>query len=264
MSYLSSGFGNNVMKIAIFAVLVLLATTGRAGAQQNLPDTCLTLNWNGFEMNPDSIYVDTCLTTHAHPVFWDKGPYFIQFDTNAIKLGYGAPDSDLEVSWEAIDTAFPQLRATFEALANNIGSYTLKKIGPDDTSALNLGSQEFYLKFSNYVSNDSVTSYLSQDSMLTFLLISYFALDGGSVVAPTPNKSTPIQLFPDPASGQLNVVLNGSAIGTRVELIEMMGRVVQTYVQSEGAEMIVLPLNDLPSGCYIIRVGTSERFFIHE
>ncbi len=100
------------------------ARIGRIGGSDSL---CLTLNWNGFSSNPDSIYVDTCLTTHAHPVFWDKGPYFIQFNTDAIKLGYGAPDSDLEVSWEAIDTAFPQLRATFEALANNIGSYTLKK-----------------------------------------------------------------------------------------------------------------------------------------
>ena len=247
-----------------FVIAVVLLTCGaapwlatRAGAQEKLPDTCLTLNWNGFEMNPDSIYVDTCLTTHRHPVFWDKGPYFVVFDSNVIRLGYGAPDSDLEVGWQAIDTAFPVLRNIFEAMANNLGLFKLKKLDPTDTS--DVRSQVFHLIFQNYVPNDSVTSYLSQSPSLTFQLIWYPALT--EVVPQNSNSFNEIRVFPDPAHAQLNVVLNGTEPGTRMELIDMMGRIVETHVK-EGTGVAVLSLRDLPSGFYIVRVGAVQQFFI--
>jgi hypothetical protein len=265
------GLGGNAMKKVFWAGLILLAMVGRAGAQHTLPDTCLTLNWNGFDQNPDSIYVDTCLTTRAHPVFWDKGPYLIVFDTSCcdtiewaidvIRLGYGAPDSDLEVTWEAIDTAFPQIRSIFESLANNIGPYTLKKIEPDDTVSGSLGSQAFYLRFQNYVSNDSVTSYLSLDSLVSFHLIWYPVWAG--VPTPTSNSSN-VQLFPNPASEELHVLVTGVVTGMPMELYDGMGRIVKTYGFANDLGTTTLSLRGLSPGFYSIRIGASQRFFIHQ
>ncbi|MDP4289440.1 MAG: hypothetical protein Q8922_16115, partial [Bacteroidota bacterium] len=146
------------MKRFLVPVLLLLGaslTASRAEAQHfaHIGDTCLTLNWNGFESNPDSILVDTCLTLpgSSHAVFWVKGRYEIFFDSNAIPLGYGAPDSDLEVEWQAIDTAFPLIRNGFKAIYDSIGPFSLKKRDPSDTG--DIGSHGFYLIFQNYVPN---------------------------------------------------------------------------------------------------------------
>ncbi|MDP4234816.1 MAG: hypothetical protein Q8913_15835, partial [Bacteroidota bacterium] len=57
------------LSVSIVALSVFLSN--QAWAQGG----CLTLNWNGFESNPDSILVDTCLTLpgSSHAVFWVKG-----------------------------------------------------------------------------------------------------------------------------------------------------------------------------------------------
>jgi hypothetical protein len=98
---------NKMISHKLAAGLIISLILFRAlNASAGVGNSCLTLNWNGFSSNPDSIYVDACLTTHRHPVFWDKGPYSILFDTDAIHLGYG------EKAKEHND--FPQSMASYD------------------------------------------------------------------------------------------------------------------------------------------------------
>jgi hypothetical protein len=246
------------MKTAFIAVVLLLGAA-QANAQETLPDSCLTLNWNGFSSNPDSIYVDTCLTTHRHPVFWDKGPYSILFDTDAIHLGYGAPDSDLEVGWQAIDTAFPLIRNGFKSIADSFGVFTLRKISPSDTSGIS--SRGFYLIFQNYVSNDSVTARLDSIPGLGFELVVHWLLLNALKVQDTRKE---IWVFPNPAKRELHILSQTDENINQVRVMDALGRTVYSYLVPQNNNEIILDLSKLSPGCYCICFGKIQQLFIHE
>lgn len=85
------------------------------------------------------------------------------------------------------------------------------------------------------------------------------------VVAVEINKSIDFELtrvFPNPASEQINVLLNlESSHQTQVTILDMTGRVLlEQAINNEilGVQNIPLNIADLQSGCYIVRVQSGE------
>jgi len=250
------------MKRALFVTAFFLLCAARVGAQVNIGDSCYTIDWGGFSSNPDSILVDTCLSTRAHPVFWVKRGYVISFDVNAIPLGYASPDSDLEVGWESIDTSFPDIRNGFKRIYDSIGPFLLKKQAPNDTSSVGLGAREFLLIFENYVLGDSVENSLKAIPAVHSALEAHWATTG-DVLSQDATEQTSLDLYPNPALNQLKIFMRGFTGVGHVELIDIDGRTVRSNLTADGIEETSFDLCGLEPGNFCIRAGSSLGFFIH-
>ncbi len=64
-----------------------------------------------------------------------------------------------------------------------------------------------------------------------------------------------LQLYPNPASDEVRLVIEGGApAGMRVSLLDVAGRVVLSGPVAQGAERQALALGHLPAGLYFVRV----------
>ncbi len=262
----------NAMKKAILAVLLLLATTGRAGAQVSIGDSCFTLNWKYFPpvtdsatWNPDSILVDTCLVGLCQcgdPVIgaWIKRGFYIYFDTNTIPLGWAPHDADVEVTWQAIDTSYPALRSAFQNLEQRFGTYTLKKQYPDDTGSIEYGARDFFLILSNYVPFDSI--YFALDSVSEIQTAFYWPVVAD--VVPILKRSTNnLQLFPNPAGSEIQISCNGDTFKGGIQILNPLGIVVKTVAISDESSSVTIDISDLPSGYYYLICNGNFLPFTH-
>jgi len=87
------------------------------------------------------------------------GKWVIWFTVDAIKLPPAPRDSIVRITWDAIDTAYPEMRAGFQALEEQFGPFHLDKRLPHKVSGIE--SQKFYLWFENYVNVTKVNMALS-------------------------------------------------------------------------------------------------------
>ena len=249
------------MKTLIVAVVLLLGAASAGAQQVNIGDSCYSLNWSGWLSNPDSILVDTCHSTSTHPVVWIKRGYRIDFDSNAVPLGWAPSDSDLEVTWQAIDTTFPDVRSAFQALETKFGAFTLKKIEPDDTSSIGGNARMFWLVFRNYVLFDSIDA-----AIATIPNIHYnfdWPLVWIGVKKSLEDLSYSLSVYPNPARNMLWIHLNSEFNPISLEVFDALGRVVQKSSVFSGSTDIRIDLSSLISGEYFLRFRNDRIPFIH-
>lgn len=72
------------------------------------------------------------------------------------------------------------------------------------------------------------------------------------------NSSNGIQVYPNPASGEVNIQFGENTARTTVAVLDMAGREVMNMVY-EHSNSAKLPLNDIPSGTYMLRVMTEGK-----
>jgi Secretion system C-terminal sorting domain len=80
----------------------------------------------------------------------------------------------------------------------------------------------------------------------------------------TVSSELPVKIFPNPASDNLNIVFaqaNLPDINT-IELVDIHGNAVETFVVSGQSGRINLDVSDIPSGIYCIRVMTDDSFTV--
>ena len=246
------------MKTLIVAAVLLLGMA-RAGAQQvNVGDSCYTLNWPSLYSNPDSILVDTCLSDSAHTVFFVKRGSEVEFAVKAISLLWAPSGTDLEVTWESIDTAYPTLRAAFDSIENKFGSFMLKKEFPEDTSSV--ASQSFYLIFNTYVLYDSISAAISAIEGVHYYFNWPVILFG---VKDSHDKPIEESIYPNPAGNTLFVHLNGEFNPVSLEVFDALGRIVQKSSAFSGSADVRIDLSNLISGEYFLRFRNDRIPFIH-
>ena len=69
-----------------------------------------------------------------------------------------------------------------------------------------------------------------------------------------------LRVFPNPASGSVQVHFEGSAgSGASLELIDATGRSILDQRLIAGASGALLDLNGVPTGCYFLRISSPER-----
>jgi hypothetical protein len=258
------------MKKAIFAVLLLLATTGRAGAQ-GVDSTCLVL-WQDSPLfpgpgygwqNTDSVKVDICqgpqyLSEFARNKFVAAFQYFIMphYDTIAR-------------TWMQIDTQYSNIRDGFDTIEQRLGSFKIQLYGydpdttpndPGDTS--DFGDKLWFVNFEKYVNVDTAIFYLSQLPELNFNLGPDFA--GRPIFYEGVNKITPpnpIHLWPQPCSSSL--FIEGQEYSEKILAYDALGRqlALPTLGQSNG--IISIDVSKQPNGIvYIYALGQFFKILI--
>ncbi|MCI1187887.1 T9SS type A sorting domain-containing protein [Hymenobacter sp. DH14] len=76
-----------------------------------------------------------------------------------------------------------------------------------------------------------------------------------------PMASQQIAMWPNPA--QQSVQISGAG-GLPIALFDMLGRVVRTYASLKPSEVVTMDLRGLPSGVYIVRMGSVTRRLLVE
>ncbi len=252
------------MKKAIFAVLLLLATTAPAGAQQ--VDSCLKIEfpdhyydtlYHETYSNRDSVLVDSCTGSPTYLELYATKWWVINFSYYVIKRHSAPYDTTIEMSWTAIDTAYSALRTAFSALESKYGTLHLKEDYPDIVDSTVTGSDWYFLRFDNYVCTDSVDA-----DVVTFPDLDTFSNGSpyvGFISAPKlydgvqTNEigAEAMTIMPNPSSTSLTIRrLDGQPI-RHIELFDMLGKCVFER-QYRGSDELTIDIRSIMSGSYII------------
>jgi hypothetical protein len=257
------------MKKAIFAVLLLLATTGRAGAQV---DSCLQLvcipgqpmgGDSGFCINPDSVMIDTCKSSTTYGEDYAFRWWEIDFAYYVINVPAAPPDTTLEMSWTEIDTSYHALRASFADLETKYGSLILKKVNPSYVDSTDAASKVYYMRFNNYVCIDSVISDLDNlpdvDTFRNGSHQVYFASPVGSNDSASASvragradvRSNKILLNPNPVFSSLRIRTTDDSNIKLITIFDQSGKKVFEQTGIDTSEF-QLDIRFLSNGIYFI------------
>ncbi len=254
------------MKKAIFAVLLLLATTGRAGAQV---DSCLkfefpdhyydTLYHETYE-NQDSVMVDSCSDSPTYLEYYATKGWSMDFKYSVIKRQPAPYDTSIELPWTAIDTAYIALRAAFAALETRYGTFNLGEVRPDSYDSTTPGNRSYALLFDNYVCVDSVVAALelfpdldTTDGFPDAGFGGYPAwADGGlGSVAVHSMKNEGLRIYPNPSTELLTVTRLDSIGIYNLKCFDVLGRKILD-IQADGNSELSLDVHSLANGVYVL------------
>ncbi len=252
------------MKKAILAVLLLLATTGRAGAQG--VDSCLTL-WGlndpdtsqrgNYWWNPDSVMVDTCEQWGSYPLIPDSVQYSKRYELffkyAVIILSAVSPDSTLIVPWTQVDTAYPQFRSLCDTLASMYGGVWFIKTHPSDGDSSAPSYNDFTLLLGNYVSVDSFEHHIGNDfpvgaaSVLGDIGYDIPTYNGVIYVQP----ETPAEPYKVFFLDRSELTINGITRPADYTIYDALGQILSSGRLAPGS---YIDMSNLASGFYFLRV----------
>lgn len=142
----------------IFAAFSLFATV-TCYAQG---DSCLKLLGPAFAEdttweNPDSVMVDSCVTSPTFGQKFAKGWFNLRFTYYILPTLVGPEDTIIKRTWQDIDTQYALTRTKFDSMEQKYGPYHFVKFQPNvqDTA-----SNIFDIQFTRYVNIDSATNFL--------------------------------------------------------------------------------------------------------
>ncbi len=188
------------MKKAIFAVLLLLATTGRAGAQV---DSCLCI-WGAADssgwINPDTVMVDTCKSHMGFPPSSNEyvysKRYVVGFNYAVIKLNAVSPDSTLIVPWTSVDSIDIEFKNICKNVAAKYDGLWFMKVFPSVGDSTDPRYNNFLAIIGKYAQVDSIIDTLWPQSLLSIIEVVGFNRPGPATidVKPIP-KPEPLKLI---------------------------------------------------------------------
>lgn len=147
----------------VFAILSFFAISTCYGQG----DSCLKLLGPTFAddtawSNPDSVMVDSCISSPTFGQQYAKGSFQIGFTYYILPTPDGPEDTIIERTWQDIDTNYSSVRNEFDTLEQQYGSYFFRRDEPhvNDTS---LGRKSrFFIRFDNYVPIDTIKAYIDR------------------------------------------------------------------------------------------------------
>lgn len=141
------------MKIAFFAILLLLAATSCIHAQP-----CLQLDTT--RVNVDSAYYDRCSSSATQGSMYCRGHYTLRFDWYVIPTPAISYDTAIVYRWNDIDSRFAAIRAAFQYIASTVGPFTLTKRFASISDTGNRLSHSFILRFDSLLDVDTALALL--------------------------------------------------------------------------------------------------------
>jgi hypothetical protein len=246
-----------MMKKAIFGVLLLLATTGRAGAQSQVPDSCLTLWQNVYCQycpdsiveNSDSAMVDTCYGSEGYhaPYYFLRFGWAFVFKYDILPLDSVSADSILIVNWDAIDTSYVATRDSFQKMAIKYGGVHFQKFYPNVSDSTIGGEARFFgMILGSYYSADTVLQDLENVPLVTEARYSFPSVE--SRVTQSQNTAGIKILYIDP----YHVRFSGVEENEPYILFDIIGREIgEGWIDGSG----VIDLSAFNPGMYFIRIG---------
>jgi len=121
-----------------------------------------------------------------------------------------------------------------------------------DTGSLGFGKHVIHFQFED---KNNLWSYTTLD---TFIIKNY----NGIIKFNKMNPDNNFFIYPNPTTNLLSVSLNGQIDCTyKVEIISIMGNILQTFYKSSSNKQFNLDLNGYPKGLYLIKIETNDKFY---
>ena len=253
-------------RTAFFAAMLLLAATGRAGAQE-ADSSCLALSEEylnrvcpmgagNYWQKSDSCFIDTCSLLGAPCDIWDslyaKRDFVIQFDSDVFMLPAYPVDSNILMRWTQLDTSFHSLRAMFDSIQQQWGNFVLAKSDPNRTNPSPLAG-EYLMYFDSYANVFSVTSTLTNDSISNFYSGGPYGVTGsGGVNVPSTNGSQAIRFLPNPVHSTISITMK-DMMASAVDVFNVLGELARHYDLPGLTGSFMIDLTGLPAGVYSIK-----------
>jgi hypothetical protein len=202
-----------------------------------------------------------------HSRLYAKQHWTVRFDVAAIYIPKAPSDTIIEVSWEAIDTSFAEIRTAFQQLEQQYGAFRLRKFYPDyDTNEF---SQVFLLYFDNYVNIFDIEEYI--DSIPnTSCDFSRWIVKPVSVNNENGESLIKDKIFSIIASNNKKEILIQTNIdfsGDNFIIInDMNGRAIKTIKIENSFSGTIIPINvsDLIKGIYFVCIGNyCNKFYVN-
>ncbi|MFH1049837.1 MAG: T9SS type A sorting domain-containing protein [bacterium] len=285
------------MKMKILLLLLLLLATTNSLMVLEIPDCmCVPLSYpsTGHLINQDSsLIIDTCgiwyPSVNCDSVYWNnitsenselakgriyaKKPWSIRFEVDAIPLEPAPWDTNLYVTWTAIDSSnYPEIRSRFEFIEHEFGSYKLRKVYPDKDTGID--SREFILIFDDYTWVLTLTNYCNNIPYTHAEFIGWPSVPQSDVN--DDNGKNVFSISPNPANEyiEINVGENGrrqSADGRQewdIQIYNVYGECVLSVGANGSSPVQRIDVSSFPDGIYFIKLsessGLSESYGIYK
>ncbi len=250
------------MKTLFLVAILVIASTLSLYSQSS----CLCIPRDIFmgvpnSYNADSVFaIDTCLVPNSvacdsilsldRQAKYQVGLYTKRFNItfnefNYIPLPTLPADSLVFVTWQQIDTSFPETRAGFSALEARFGSFLIRKIRPSKTDLSDVGSRVYVVYFPNFQFADSVLEYIQ-------------SIAGISTMSPVPVFTDNQTAVKEPTNFQYNcesiIACNGTLTIPEIaqkcgwRLVNIVGQTVKEFAPESYNDTVTL--NNLNAGVY--------------
>lgn len=194
----------------------------------------------------DSIKVDTCNNWRLYA----KRGFSVVFDSIVLRIPLAPSDSVLRVSWQEIDTAYPAVRAGFQALEARFGSLHLRKIFPDDTG-MYTAARRFDIEFDDYDLVDSILSYLDTIPLVQ----ASFRWPSAPASVRRRRCDSQFSVFPNPAREHFHVRSSSGAFVKDIQIITHSGYTIYRVKVAPFSSDVVIELDHLRPGTYQVLVN---------
>lgn len=239
-----------------FAILSFFAVSTCYGQG----DSCLRLYCDpAICYNPDSVMVDTCSSSLTYEKRFCKTGFSVEFLDNVMNVGYGAPDSILEVTWESIDTSYASIRSAFQDIYNTRGAYVFRKVYPTDTASSSTSSRLYKIRFLEYTLVDSVLLEIDAIDRI------YFTFNKPEIPKSIFSEKQKVGYEVEFSNGQIRIQNTESKYSQPLEIsiYSILGD--KHYHAYMSYPVYTISTISLPTGVYILSVGGySYKFTIQK
>lgn len=236
----------------IFAVLSFFATVTCYGQG----DSCLKLLGPTFAddttwENPDSVMVDSCISSPTYGQKYAKGWFHLRFTYYILPMPIGPEDTVMDRTWRDIDTEYESVRSAFDTLEQRYGSFSFRKFQPHiiDTS---IGRRSlFNVWFNNNVNIDSVETVIRSIPLVDYC---DYVNRAGILLASVSNQKEKLigtNLIPNPASNYFSLIPSDKSISgqVNVRIFDQRGVMVASESVDISSENMI-NVSSLASGVY--------------
>ncbi len=240
----------------------LLCGMGAENGYAQVPDSCFKLlgsntghvEYDSTFRNPDSIYIDSCLSSPTYLHRFAKQWYSLQFKYGTmLRIPAGPLDTTINVEWTQIDTSYSATRAGFDTLQQKFTHFILHKSLPEYGDTSDFNSNDFDVKFDSLVDIDSVINQMLAIPMLAIGSVGYENRSGGKSAVPIGHsQQNNFIVKPNPAFSEISIT-GSLRESNRIQIFSFAGELVAESVVT--IEHAVVNISALSSGIFFLKIN---------
>lgn len=228
MTYFSTRF----KLTAVSALFIFLFQS--VGFSQNIPVNSV---WNAYGSTATNFESNNFDNMKLH--YLANGVFQISFEFS------GMPVTETS-TWQQVDAN--NYKITFDENANYFGAIC--------------GTDTMYIQYSmngNIQTMDNVTGDCSTGN--SFMNQTTWENATAGIEG---NILSNFQVFPNPASGTLNIQFNSADLESPIEIVSVNGAHVDCTVQNQTNGTLKVDISNLPAGTYLLKSNSSSQLFVVE
>jgi hypothetical protein len=187
--------------------------------------------------------------------YYSKRGWHLRFEVMAIKLPWAPEDSILECNWNAIDTAYPEIRQGFQELEEKYGNLILRKSDPCDTtySYYSYKSQIFTVHFQNWLNTVEVAEALNNIPKSVGGFSGYFDVTTSFIIENEGKSNSLFEVYPNPSENKITIKINEiNNNNNSINIYSLDGKLQITQLIQYSSETIDIDTSKLINGIYLV------------